>query len=230
MDKEIDVKKLIEEGTHIGHAQSLRHPKMREYIFGERKGISIIDPYKTLNMLKSACEAVKKEVSNGNGVLFVGTKKQIAHIIKEEAERCGAFYCIKRWLGGTLTNFETVRKSVEKLRYLEEIKDTIKIKKERLSTERLIEKMHKNLDGILEMDTLPGILYIVDIRREEISVREALKLGIPIVAIVDTNVDPTPITYPIPANDDGIRSVGIITKTIADTILEAKSEPRTEEG
>jgi small subunit ribosomal protein S2 len=224
MDQEITIKSLIEAGTYIGHKKASKNPKAESYVFAERKGISVIDPEKTLKCLKLACENVRKIIGSGKSIIFVGTKRQIADIIKEEAIKCNAFYCTRRWLGGTFTNFSTIRKSVEKLRLLEEQKDSITIKKERLLVEKKLEKMHRNLDGIIEMEELPGVVYIVDIKREKIAVKEALKLNIPIVAIVDTNVDPTPITYPIPANDDAIRSVKLITQAIAATVIEGQEE------
>ena len=227
MDKEITTKSLIDAGVHLGHKRESWNPKMEPYIFGERKGICVIDPEKTLALLMEAGEEVKKIVVTRRKALFVGTKRQIANTIKEEALRCGAFYCTRRWLGGTLTNFVTIRKSVEKLKLLEEqrMKNADNLtKKEKLIMDKQMEKMHKNLDGIIEMDELPGIIYITDIRKERIVVREAIALNIPIVAIVDTNTDPTIITYPVPANDDAIRSVRLITNVIADSILEGQQE------
>lgn len=218
------VKNLIEAGVHLGHKRESWNPKMAPYIFTERKGICVIDPEKTLKHLIEACEAVKKVVITEKRVLFIGTKKQIADVVKEEALRCGAFYCTRRWLGGTLTNFVTIRRSVEKLKLLESRKDRILTKKERASLEKQLEKMHRNLEGIMDMDEFPGIIYVTDVKHEKTAVNEALKLGIPIVGIVDTNVDPTPITYPIPANDDAIKSVRLITQAIADAILEARAQ------
>lgn len=220
------IETLIEAGVHLGHKRESWNPKMAPYIFAERKGICVIDPEKTLKLLMEACEGVKKLSSTGKRALFVGTKKQIVDVIREEALRCGAFYCTHRWLGGTLTNFPTIRKSVEKLKSFEEQKDRLDglTKKEKLSIKKKFEKMHKNLAGIMDMDELPGILYVVDIKREKIAVKEATALHIPIVAIVDTNTDPTPITFPIPGNDDALKAVKLITKAIADAILEGQSQ------
>jgi small subunit ribosomal protein S2 len=226
MDETITTKSLIEAGIHLGHKRESWNPKMEPYIFAERKGICVIDPEKTLKLLKQACGAITKVVAEGKAVLFVGTKKQVVEIVKEESLRCDAHYCTRRWLGGTLTNFVTIRKSVRKLKSLEEKREEgdEMIKKERVSLEKTIEKMRKTLGGIMEMNEFPGILYVTDIKREKIAVKEAIKLGIPIVAIVDTNVDPTPISYPIPGNDDAIRSVRLITKVIADAVLEGRQE------
>ena len=228
MDKTINVNTLVEAGVHLGHKRESWNPRMEPYIFAERKGICVIDPEKTLEHLNHACEVAKKVVSEGKKVLFVGTKRQVADIVKEEAVRCGAFYCVHRWLGGTLTNFTTVRKSVEKLKWFEEQKEKSEInkltKKERLSIDKELEKMHRNLDGIKDMDEFPGIAYVTDIKKEKLAVHEILKLEIPIIAIVDTNVDPRPITYPIPGNDDSMKSVKLITTAIASSILEGVEE------
>jgi len=222
----ISVKDLLEAGVHLGHKRERWNPKMKEYIFGERKRIHIIDLEKTLELLKKACEAVRQVASEGGGILFVGTKKQIADIVHEEALRCGAFYVTERWLGGTLTNFVTIRATVMRMKSLEERKEKGEFdsltKKEMLSIERELVKLRKNLDGIADMDELPKLVYITDIKKEQTAMREASKLNIPIVAIVDTNVDPHPIAYPIPGNDDGIKSVKLITTCIANSVLEGK--------
>lgn len=220
----ITMKQLLEAGVHFGHQTRRWNPKMKPFIFGERNGIHIIDLQQTLHYFEIAYEFVVNLTAQGGKILFVGTKKQAQEIVKEEAQRCGMYYVVNRWLGGTLTNFRTIRQSVEKLKKLESwFQDgTIEnfVKKERLRLERLKNKLEKNLAGIKEMETLPQALYIVDPVHEEIAVKEARKLGIPIIAIVDTNADPDLIDYIIPGNDDAIRSVKLITSKIADACLE----------
>ncbi len=220
----ITMKQLLEAGVHFGHQTRRWNPKMKPFIFGERNGIHIIDLQQTLKYFEIAYEFAKNVVSDGGKILFVGTKKQAQDAIKEEAQRCGMPYVNHRWLGGTLTNFRTIRQSVEKLKKLEQwfADGTIErfVKKERLILERKKAKLQRNLEGIKDMDTLPQALYIVDPVYEEIAVREARKLGIPIIAIVDTNCDPDLIDYIIPGNDDAIRAVKLITSKIADACLE----------
>lgn len=220
------MKQLLEAGVHFGHQTRRWNPKMKPFIFGERNGIHIIDLQQTLKYFELAYEFVVNVTSQGGTVLFVGTKKQAQDAIKEEAERCGMPYVNFRWLGGTLTNFRTIRQSVEKLKRIEAwFEDgTIErfLKKERLKLARLKEKLERNLAGIKNMESLPQALYIVDPVHEDISVKEARKLGIPIVAIVDTNCDPDLIDYIIPGNDDAIRAVKLITSKIADACLEGK--------
>jgi len=218
------MKQLLEAGVHFGHQTRRWNPKMKPFIFGERNGIHIIDLQQTLKYFEIAYEFVVNLVAEGGKILFVGTKKQAQETIKEEAERCGMYYVNNRWLGGTLTNFKTIRQSVEKLKRIESwFEDgTIErfVKKERLRLERLKNKLEKNLAGIKDMETLPQALYIVDPVYEDIAVKEARKLGIPIVAIVDTNCDPDLIDYIIPGNDDAIRAIKLITSKIADACLE----------
>jgi len=220
----ITMKQLLEAGVHFGHQTRRWNPKMKPFIFGERNGIHIIDLQQTLKYFEIAYEFVVNLVAEGGKILFVGTKKQAQETIKEEAERCGMYYVNNRWLGGTLTNFKTIRQSVEKLKRIESwFEDgTIErfVKKERLRLERLKNKLEKNLAGIKDMETLPQALYIVDPVYEDIAVKEARKLGIPIVAIVDTNCDPDLIDYIIPGNDDAIRAIKLITSKIADACLE----------
>ncbi len=220
----ITMKQLLEAGVHFGHQTRRWNPKMKPFIFGERNGIHIIDLQQTLKYFEIAYEFVVNLVAEGGKILFVGTKKQAQETIKEEAERCGMYYVNNRWLGGTLTNFKTIRQSVEKLKKIESwFEDgTIErfVKKERLRLERLKNKLEKNLAGIKDMETLPQALYIVDPVYEDIAVKEARKLGIPIVAIVDTNCDPDLIDYIIPGNDDAIRAIKLITSKIADACLE----------
>jgi small subunit ribosomal protein S2 len=218
------MKQLLEAGVHFGHKTSRWNPKMKPFIFGERNGIHIIDLQQTLKYFEIAYEFVVNLTSNGGKILFVGTKKQARDAIREEAQRCGMPYVDHRWLGGTLTNFRTIRQSVEKLKRIEGwfVDGTIERfpKKERLKLERLKAKLERNLAGIKNMETLPDALYIVDPVHEEIAVLEARKLKIPIVAIVDTNCDPDLIDFIIPGNDDAIRAIKLITSKIADACLE----------
>jgi small subunit ribosomal protein S2 len=224
----VTLEDLLKSGVHFGHLTRRWNPKMRPYIFMERNNIHIIDLKKTLEQLKIARDAMKQIVLNGDSVLFVGTKQQAKNIIIAEATRAGMFYMTERWLGGTLTNFATIKKSIRKLENLEKMvtdgtaeKMT---KKERLMMEREIEKMKSVFAGIQEMRRLPGALFVVDTKKEEIAVKEGRKLGIPIFAIVDTNCDPEEVDYPIPGNDDSTKSIGLITKVMADACLEAKNE------
>jgi small subunit ribosomal protein S2 len=200
---------------------------MKPYIFGARNGIYIIDLQKTLKMFKEAYNFVKEVASHNDYVLFVGTKKQAQESIADEATRCGAYFVNNRWLGGTMTNFQTIEKSIERLRKYEELKqgDIFKVlpKKEAFGIEKEIEKLEKNIGGIKAMDRLPGALYIVDPKKEYIAVNEAKKLGIPTVGIVDTNCDPDDIDFIIPGNDDAIRAIKLITMKIADAVLEGKT-------
>jgi small subunit ribosomal protein S2 len=230
----LTMKELLEAGVHFGHQTKRWHPKMQKYIFGERNGIYIIDLQKTLKKFREAYAFVRDLAARGGTVLFVGTKKQAQDTVYEEATRCGMFYVNQRWLGGTLTNFETIRKSIARLKRLEEMRDAGEWdrlpKKEALQLERERQKLEKALVGIKNMETLPQAVFIVDPRKEKIAVAEAQRLGIPIVAIVDTNCDPTGIDYPIPGNDDAIRSVRLITSRIADAILEGRGALTKEEG
>lgn len=220
----VQIEDLLLAGSHFGHLTRRWNPKMKKYIFMERNGIHIIDLKKTLNLLVDASNAINKITAEGKKILFVGTKKQAKAIIKEQAEKCEAFYVCERWLGGMLTNFNTVRKSIKKLMSLQKMETdgTIEkfIKKERLKMSREKEKLEKVLNGIANMTKLPGALFIVDIKKEHIAIDEARKLNIPIFAIVDTNCDPDLIDYPIPANDDAVKSIEIITKSIADAVVE----------
>lgn len=222
----VGLEDLLRSGVHFGHLTRRWNPKMRPYIFMERNNIHIIDLQKTLQYLKAAYDALKDIVSSGEEVLFVGTKTQAKELILGEATRCEMPYIAERWLGGTLTNFSTIKKSIRKLEGLEKkVHDgTIEklIKKERLHIEREIEKMKKVFAGIQNMKRLPGAVFVVDTRKEEIAVKEAKKIGIPIFAIVDTNCDPDLIDFPIPGNDDSAKSIGLITKIIADAVAESK--------
>jgi small subunit ribosomal protein S2 len=220
----VELADLITAGAHFGHLTRRWNPKMKPFIFMERNGIHIIDLKKTQELLEGACNAMTQIVGEGRRILFVGTKKQASMVIEEEAKRSNQFYVSERWLGGMLTNFTTIRKSVKRLTNIEKMEsdgtyDKI-TKKEALVLDREKEKLAKVLSGVVEMTRLPGALYVVDIKKEDIAVREARRLGIPVFAIVDTNCDPTTVDYPIPANDDAIKSIQSITKIIADAILE----------
>lgn len=227
----VQIEDLLLAGSHFGHLTRRWNPKMRQYIFMERNGIHIIDLKKSLQLLEDACNSVIKLTSEGRKLLFVGTKKQAKAIIKEQAERCDSFYVSERWLGGMLTNFNTVRKSIKKLTNLQKMESdgTMEqfIKKERLIMTREKEKLEKVLNGIVNMTKLPGALFLVDVKKEHIAIDEARKLNIPIFSIVDTNCDPDLIDYPIPANDDAVKSIEIITKTIADAALEGNQISKT---
>jgi small subunit ribosomal protein S2 len=219
---------LLEAGVHFGHQTRRWNPKMRRFIFAERSGIYLIDLQKTLKQLQLAQELMRSVVLRGEGVLFVCTKKQLKVIIKAEAQRCGAFWVTERWLGGTLTNFQTIKRQIRRLKEIEQGQEEgayeFFTKKEQLLFEREREKLNRNLEGIKNMSRLPGALYVVDAKKERIAIAEANKLGIPVVAIVDTNADPDQITVPIPGNDDAIRSVSLITRAIADVIAEARAQ------
>ncbi|HVR43335.1 MAG TPA: 30S ribosomal protein S2 [Thermoanaerobaculia bacterium] len=220
------MKELLEAGVHFGHQTKRWNPKMKKYIFGKRNGIYIIDLQKTLKLFKEASAFVTDLAAQGKRVLFVGTKRQAQDAIVEEANRCGMFYVNSRWLGGTLTNFTTVRRSIERLKELEAIlADESKemSKKERAAFEREREKLQKNLIGIREMESLPDALFVIDPKKEHIAVKEARKLAIPVVGIVDTNCDPDDIEYVIPGNDDAIRAIRLFTSKIADSVLEGYS-------
>ncbi|HXG14851.1 MAG TPA: 30S ribosomal protein S2 [Calidithermus sp.] len=231
----LTMKELLEAGVHFGHQTKRWNPKMQKYIFGERNGIYIIDLQKTLKKFREAYAFVRDLAAGGGTLLFIGTKKQAQDTVFEEATRCGMFYVNQRWLGGTLTNFETIRKSIGRLKKLEEMKEAGEYerlpKKEALELDRERQKLEKALIGIKHMETLPSAVFIIDPRKEKIAVSEAQRLGIPIVAIVDTNCDPTGIDYPIPGNDDAIRSVRLITSRIADAVLEGRGAlTKTDEG
>ncbi|MGD1147288.1 MAG: 30S ribosomal protein S2 [Thermoanaerobaculaceae bacterium] len=229
----ISMKELLEAGVHFGHQTRRWNPKMRPYIFGKRNGIYIVDLQRTLQLFEEASNFVRDLVSTGGTVLFVGTKRQAQDVVKEEATRSGMFYVANRWLGGTLTNFVTLRRSVERFKDIERQlanTDAQITKKERVHLERERTKMEKNLGGIRDMESLPDALYVIDTNHEHNAVHEANRLGIPVVAVVDTNCDPDVVDYPIPGNDDAIRAIKLFTSRIADSVLEglAMVEGRTE--
>jgi small subunit ribosomal protein S2 len=227
----VELDALLQAGAHFGHLTRRWNPKMKPYIFMERNGIHIIDLKKTQEMLETACNAISNSV--------VGTKQQASDVMKQEAQRCHAHYVTERWLGGMLTNFSTIRKSVKRLTNIEKMETDGTFenitKKERLFLTRERDKLQSVLSGVVEMSRLPGIVFVVDIKKEAIAVKEAKRLGIPVVAIVDTNTDPDPIDYPIPANDDALKSVQLIAKAIADAVLDgverasAKQQAEAEE-
>lgn len=224
----VTMKNLLESGVHFGHQVKRWDPRMKKYIFAERNGIHIIDLQKTIVAIRQAYEAVRKISSEGKSVLFVGTKKQAQQTIQKEATRCNMFYVNNRWLGGMLTNFSTIKKSLARLKRIEkmEIDGTFEkfTKKEVAALQKERAKLEKNLGGIKDMKDLPGILFIIDTRKEEIAIKEAKMLGIPIVAVVDTNCNPQGIDYPIPGNDDAIRAISLFTGVIANAVIEADNE------
>ena len=220
----VELEALLQAGAHFGHITRRWNPKMKPYIFMERNGIHIIDLKKTQEMLEMACNAVSNIVAQNRKPLFVATKQQAKDVVEEEAKRCGAFHVTERWLGGMLTNFTTIRKSVKRLTNIEKMESDgtfEKItKKERLFLDREREKLQNVLSGVVDMSRLPGLVFVVDVKKESIAVKEARRLGVPVVAIVDTNCDPDLVDYPIPANDDALKSVQCITKAIAEAVIE----------
>jgi small subunit ribosomal protein S2 len=237
---ELSMRDLLEAGVHFGHQTRRWNPKMRRYIFGKRNGIYIIDLQKTLSRFHEAAEAVFKLGREGRRILFVGTKRQAQEAVAQEARRCGQFFVTHRWLGGTLTNFVTIRKSIERLKEIELRLDDMSsalIKKERLRLDRERIKLHKNLEGVRDMTQLPDAIFVVDPKKESIAVSEANKLGITVIAIVDTNCDPELVDFVIPGNDDAIRTIRLFAAKIADAysagtgqmrerkMVEAKDQP-----
>lgn len=222
----LTMKELLEAGVHFGHQTKRWNPKMKPYIFGARNGIYIIDLQKTVRMFKTAYDFVVETVANGKSVLFVGTKKQAKESIYEEANRCEMFYVHNRWLGGMLTNFQTIKQGIDRLNYLNSIQNDGSInlfpKKERLKHEKLRVKLDSTLGGIRSMNGLPGAIFIVDPKNEAIAIQEGKRLRIPIVSIVDTNCDPDDVDYIIPGNDDAIRSIRLISSRIANACIEGK--------
>ena len=220
------IKQLLEAGVHFGHQTKRWNPKMKKFIFGQKIGIYIIDLEKTVECLERARIFLSEVISQGKSVLFVGTKKQAQEIIQEEARRCESFFVDYRWIGGLLTNYQTVRKNVQRFKDIEEMEKDGRIKK---FTKKEIgkfmkekEKLRRNLLGILEMDRLPGVLFVVDPKKEETAILEANRLNIPVIALIDTNCDPDKINYPIPGNDDALKSIRLVTSLVADSIIEAK--------
>ncbi len=226
----VELSELLSAGSHFGHLTRRWNPRMKPFIFMERNGIHIIDLKKTQEQIESAANALAIIASEGKRILFVGTKKQAQDILAEEAKRCGASYVTKRWLGGMLTNFSTIRKSIKRLTNIEKMEsdgtfDKI-TKKEGLQLSRERDKLQAVLQGIIDLTRLPGALFVVDVKKEAIAVKEAKRLGVPVFAIVDTNCDPEQIDYVIPANDDAIKSIQVITKAISDAVIEGRERAR----
>jgi small subunit ribosomal protein S2 len=228
------MKELLEAGVHFGHQTKRWNPKMKEYIFGERNGIYIIDLQKTLKMFKDASKFVQDSATDGKTVLFVGTKRQAQDAIAEEAQRCGMFYVNNRWLGGLLTNWVTVQKSVKRLKDLDEMatdgRYELLPKKEVIKLERERKHLQANLAGIKSMSRLPDIIFVIDSNKEAIAVKEARKLGIPVVAVVDTNCDPSEVDWVIPGNDDALRAIRLFASKVADSIAEGAQVATDKEG
>lgn len=219
-----NIKELLEAGAHFGHQTSRWHPRMKKYIFTKRNGIHIIDLEQTAEMLEKACNYIKEVVAQGGKILFVGTKKQAQSIVEEEAKRCNMYYINQRWIGGVLTNFTTIQVRIDHLVRLEDQQargDFSRLpKKEAMKLNEEIERLNRNLGGFKEMTNLPDAIFIIDPSKEGIALAEAQRVGIPVIAIVDTNCNPDDIDYPIPANDDAIRAIKLITAKVADTIIE----------
>jgi small subunit ribosomal protein S2 len=224
---EVTIKDLLEAGVHFGHQTRRWNPKMKRFIFTSKNGIYIIDLKKTLLSLDRACRKVKEVIEKNQRVLFVGTKKQAQLVIREEASRCGQFHVTDRWLGGMLTNFQTIKRNIKRLKDIEAMRTDGTFekltKKEVAILERELGKLEKTLGGIRDMNMLPGLIFIVDSKKEHIAVAEASKLGIPIIAIIDTNSDPDPIDFPIAGNDDAIKSIRIITREISRVAVDAQT-------
>lgn len=220
----IAMKELLEAGVHFGHQTQRWNPKMKPYVFGARNGIYIIDLQKTVESTRSACDFAVKLTSEGKKLLFVGTKKQAKDVVEEEAKRSGMHFVTNRWLGGMLTNYQTIRQSIDRLKKIEALKDSeewkITPKKEQSRFDRELDKLKKSLGGIEEMKKLPGAIFVIDTMKEHIAIKEAKKLGIPTIAVVDTNCDPSNVKYVIPGNDDAIRSVRLFARLIADSCIE----------
>jgi len=220
------LQELLEAGVHFGHKAKRWNTKMKRFLYGERNGVHIIDLQQTLTRFDEACRFITRTVAGGQSVLFVGTKRQAQQTIKEEAERGGMFYVVERWLGGMLTNFQTIRKSIDRLNALERAKTdgthARLFKKEvaRMEKERL--RLDRYLSGVRNLTGLPGAIYVVDTKKEYIAVAEATRLGIPVISLIDSNCDPGPITYPIPSNDDAIRAIKLMTSRLVDAVLEGK--------
>lgn len=226
MAKETTVEALLESGAHFGHLTRRWNPKMRKFIYTERNGIHIIDLRKTKVLLDIASEAAHDAASQGKVVLFVGTKNQAKEAIQNAAKRCGAYYVSERWLGGMLTNFSTIRKSIKRLASIDKMEadGTFEkfTKKERLMLNRERERLRRVFGGIEEMTRIPGAIFVVDVKKEHIAIQEAKKLGIPVIGMVDTNCDPDTVNYPIPANDDSIRTIELIAETLAESVLSGR--------
>ncbi len=226
----VSIEDLLSAGAHFGHLTRRWNPQMRNYIFMERNGIHIIDLKKTQTLVDEARNAAERIAAEGKRILFVGTKKQARDVIRTEAQRCGTNFVTERWLGGMLTNFATIRKSIKRLKDIDRMESDGTVenltKKERLMLSREKEKLVRIMGGIVDMNRLPGALYIVDIRKEHLAIKEAKTLGIPVIAIVDTNTDPRDVAFPIPANDDSLKTIALITKVIADGVSMGREASR----
>lgn len=230
----VTMKQLLESGVHFGHQAKRWNPKMAKYIFTERNGIHVIDLHKSLKKIEEAYAVIREIAEQGGKVLFVGTKKQAQEAVKEQAERSGMYYVNNRWLGGMLTNFATIKTRIERLKELERMEadgtlDTAYTKKEAANFRKELAKLSKNLTGIKDMKEVPQAIFVVDCKKETLALVEAANLGIPVFAMIDTNVDPDLVTYPIPANDDAIRSVKLISSVIANAIIEGNQGKEVEE-
>lgn len=230
----VSTEQLLNAGAHFGHLSRRWNPRMRKYIFMKRNGIHIIDLQKTQQLLEEAKNAAERIAASGGRIMFVGTKKQARDVIRDEALRAGANYVCERWLGGMLTNFATIRKSLKRLDQIEKMEsdgtvDNLR-KKERLMLSREKDRLLRVLGGIVEMNRTPSALFVVDIRKEKLAIKEAQTLGIPVIAIVDTNVDPTPVDYPIPANDDSLKTIALITKELTDAIIMGREASKAEKA
>lgn len=223
----VTMRELLESGVHFGHQTRRWNPKMKPYVFGARNGIYIIDLQKTVDQTRAACTFASSITAEGKKILFVGTKKQAKEVIEEEAKRSGMYHVTNRWLGGMLTNYQTVKASIDRLKKIEALKDSDEWnevpKKEQSRYMRDLEKLHKSLGGIQDMKKLPGAIFVIDTEKEHIAIKEAKKLGIPVVAVVDTNYDPSLVDYAIPGNDDAIRAVQLYARAAADAVLEGKA-------
>lgn len=238
MSKEL-AQALLEAGVHFGHQTKKWNPKMKPYIYGEKNGIYIVDLEKTMALLTRACNFIRETASTGAPILLVGTKSQAQPVIEEEAKRCGMFYVNHRWLGGMLTNYATIRNSVRRYKQLIQMREdgTFEVLKKKEVSElgKEIARLEKNLAGVTAMEKLPGALFVIDAKHEEIAIKEANRLGIPVVAIVDTDSDPDLVQYPIPGNDDAIRSIKLLTSIVVDSLIEGaqkvrRASPKTEKG
>ena len=227
MVPQISMKSLLEAGVHFGHQKRRWNPKMRQYIFAHRNGIHIIDLQQTLQHIERACQFIEDTAAEGKKVVFVGTKKQASDTVESEAQRSGSFYINTRWLGGTLTNFKTIQARIDYLVQLETMKEKgefqLRTKREALKLDDSVARLNRYLGGIKEMTEMPGVLFVIDVGKESIAVAEARRVGVPIVALVDTDCDPTLIDYPIPGNDDAIRSIRLVTTRIADAVIEGRN-------
>ncbi len=226
----VTLEALLSSGAHFGHLTRRWDPKMKPYIFMERNGIHIIDLRQTQQLLEESCDAMAKLAADGKRILFVGTKKQARDVIRQQAERAGVYYVTERWLGGMLTNFTTIRKSVRRLQHIEKMESDNTIesltKKEGLRLKRERDKLEKILSGVRDMNKLPGAVFVVDIKKEHIAIKEAERLGIPIIAMVDTNCDPDPIDYVIPSNDDAAKAIEVIIKALTDAYVEGSQRAK----